>query len=157
MNPQTKNQTTDIVAELIKRLDSFWSRAYDECDEFYYEYDRGYEEIENEPFECEVSNARIRRVEDGIAIDYSAVHIYDSCYAYGCGPYDDEEVDVDMAYAQCRESCLEDAESYARRVINEYRKVVEKWAKKRGVAYKEELLRDELNFTLVIKLHPAGL
>ncbi len=154
MNPQTKNQTTDIVAELIKRLDAFWNRAYDTCDDFYYDYDRGYEEIENEPFECEVSRARMRRVEDGIAIDYSAVHIYDSCYAYGCGPYDEEEVNVDEAYKQCEESCLEEAERHAKRVLGEYKRVIEKWAKKRGIAYTEEILRDELNFTLIIKLKP---
>ncbi len=152
MNSQTKNQSADVVAELMKRLDAFWNRAYDTCDDFYYDYDRGYEEIENEPFECEVSRARMRRVEDGIAIDYSAVHIYDSCYAYGCGPYDEEEVDVDRAYAQCREACLEDAENYARRVLGEYRRAVERWAKKRGVSYTEELKRDGLTFTLTVRI-----
>ena len=162
MNPQTKPSTSknqNAVEELVKYLNKFWDKAYDECDWFYEEYRMGHAELENEPLECEVSNARIRRLEDGdgVAIDYSAAHIYDSCYYYSCGPYDDEEVNVDEAYAECRESCLEDAESYARRVLGEYRRAIEKWAKKRGVAYKEELLRDELSFTLIIKLHPAGL
>jgi len=148
-----KNQT-NVVSELMKRLDAVWGKAYDECDLFYEEY----AELENEPFDCEVSRARIRRLEDGdgVAIDYSAAHIYEECASYHCGPYDEEDVNVDMAYAQCRETCLEDAERYARSVINEYRRAIERWAKKRGVEYKEELLRDELNFTLIIRLHPAG-
>ncbi len=160
MSPQTKSQNaaaSDVVAELMRRLDTFWNKAYDKCDDFYYDYDRGYEELENEPLECELSSAKIRRLEDGVAIDYSAAHIYDSCYYYYCGPYDEEEVNVEEAYARCREACLEDAESFARRVIGEYRRVIERWAKKRGVSYTEELLRDELNFTLIIKLHPAEL
>jgi hypothetical protein len=138
-------------------LDAFWSKVYDRCNWFYEEYERGYEELENEPFDCELTRARIHRLEggDGVAVDYSAAHIYDACVSYHCGPYDEEEVDVERAYARCREACLEDAESYARRVIDEYRRVVEKWAKKRGAAYTEELKRDELNFTLVVKLHPA--
>jgi hypothetical protein len=158
MNSQTKNQTAaDVVMELMKRLDAFWNKADVECYEFYEDYDRGYAELENEPLECDVARAKMRIVEgDKIAIDYSAVHVYDMCTNF-CGPYDEEDVNVDEAYAQCREACLEDAESYARRVINEYRRVIDKWAKKRGIAYTEELKRDELNFTLTIKLHPAGL
>jgi len=151
MNTETKHETTP-VAELMRRLDAFWSKARDVCDEFYYDYDRGYAEPENEPLECEVSSARIR-VEDGdmISIDYSAVHVYDLCTNH-CGPYDEEKVNVDRAYARCREACLEDAERVARAVLGEYRRVIEKWAKKRGVAYTEELKRDELNFTLVVSL-----
>jgi len=157
MGSQTKNQ--NAAAELAEYLDKFWRRSYDECNSFYDDYDRGYEELENEPLECEVSRSRIRVNEDGdrVAVDYSAVHIYNACASYYCGPYDEEEANIERAYARCKESCLEDAESYARRVLGEYRRAIEKWAKKRGVAYKEELLRDELNFTLIIKLHPAGL
>jgi hypothetical protein len=156
-NPSLQN--VDTAAELVKYLNKFWSRAYDECEWFYEEYRTGYAELENEPLECELSRARIRRLEDGdgVAVDYSAAHIYDSCYYYSCGPYDDEEVNADKAYAECSESCLEDAENYARLVLGEYRRAVEKWARKRGVAYKEELLRGGLNFMLIIKLHPAGL
>jgi hypothetical protein len=155
MSTKTKHET-EPVAELMRRLDAFWSKARDVCNEFYYDYDRGYAELENEPFECEVSSARIR-VEDGdmISIDYSAVHVYDLCTNY-CGPYDEEKVNVDEAYKQCEELCLEEAEKVARGVLNEYKKVIEKWAEKRGVAYTEELRRDELNFTLIIKLHSSG-
>jgi hypothetical protein len=144
--------------ELMKQLDALWDKAYDKCNRFYEEYERGYEELENEPFDCELSSARIRRIEggDGVAIDYSAAHIYDACVSHRCGPYDEEEVDVERAYARCREACLEDAESYAKSVIDEYRRAVERWAKRRGVAYAEELKRDELNFTLIIRLHPAA-
>jgi hypothetical protein len=143
--------------ELIKRLDALWDKAYDKCNLFYEEYERGYEELENEPFDCELSRVRIHRLEDGdgVAIDYSAAHIYDACTSH-CGPYDEEEVNVERAYTRCKETCLEDAESYARSVINEYRRAVEKWAKRRGAAYTEELKRDELNFTLIIRLHPAA-
>jgi len=153
MNSQTKNQTADVVTELMKRLDAFWNKADSACGEFYEDYERGYAELENEPFECDVSSARIHVDGDKIVIDYSAVHAYNICANF-CGPYDDEE-NPDEAHAQCRETCLEEAESNARAVLDEYRKVIEKWAKKRGVAYAEELKRDELNFTLIIKLHPA--
>jgi len=155
MNTKTKQETTPVT-ELAKHLDKLWGKARDICDEFYEEYDRGYEELENEPFECELSNARIR-VEDGgrIAVDYSAVHVYDACVAYACGPYDEEE-NVDRAYARCRETCLEDAEDHAKRVLGEYRRSIKRWARKRGFAYTEKLRRDELNFTLAVELHPAG-
>jgi hypothetical protein len=157
-NPNLQNvNTSNIVTELAKHLDKLWSKARDVCDEFYEEYDRGYEELENEPFECELSNAGIR-VDDGdrIAVDYSAVHVYNSCVAYACGPHDEEKVNVDRAYARCREACLEDAEDHAKRVLGEYRRVIARWARKRGINYTEELRRDELNFTLVVKPHPAG-
>jgi len=139
------------VKELMKRLDAFWDRAYDICGEFYEDYDRGYAELENEPFECELSSARIR-VEEGdkISIDYSAVHIYDACIN-SCGPYDEEE---DADDRNCEERCLEEAEKAAKRVLGEYREMVERWAKKRGVKYTEELKRDELNFTLTISITP---
>jgi len=139
------------VKELMKRLDAFWNKAHGICDEFYEDYDRGYAELENEPFECDVSLARVR-VEEGdkISIDYSAVHIYDACIN-SCGPYDEEE-DADEAYRNCEERCLEEAEKAAKRVLGEYREVVERWAKKRGVKYTEELKRDELNFTLTIRI-----
>jgi hypothetical protein len=152
-NPQNVC-TVDLVADLMKYLHKLWSRAHDECEWFYEEYRMGHAELENEPFDCDLSRARIGRTEDGngVVIDYSAVHIYDSCYAYGCGPYDEEEVNVDEEYKQCEESCLEETERYAKSVLNEYKKVIERWAKKRGVAYTEELLRDELNFRLIIKL-----
>jgi len=149
-------ESSDIVRELAKRLDAFWNKAYNTCIEFFDSYDRGYAELENEPLECEVSSARMRIEEgDKISIDYSAVHIYDSCISYSCGPYDEEE-NPEEAYMQCRETCLEEAERVARAVLGEYRRVIERWAKKRDVKYTEELKRDELNFTLIIKLHSSG-
>jgi hypothetical protein len=148
---QKAAESGGAVNELMKRLDAFWSKAHDICGEFYEDYDRGYAELENEPFECELSSARIR-VEEGdkISIDYSAVHIYDAC-VNSCGPYDEEE-DADEVYRNCEERCLEEAEKAAKRVLGEYREVVERWAKKRGVKYTEELKRDELNFTLTIRI-----
>jgi hypothetical protein len=149
-------QNQNVATELLKRLDALWSKAHDICNSFYYDYDRGYEELENEPFECEVAAARIRIGEEGnrISIDYNAVHVYDLCTNY-CGPYDDEDVNVDEAYRNCEELCLEEAERVARAVLGEYRRAVEKWAKKRGVKYTEELKRDEFNFTLTIRITPS--
>ncbi len=40
--------------ELMQLLSAFWNKAYDKCEEFYDGYDRGYEELENEPFECDL-------------------------------------------------------------------------------------------------------
>lgn len=149
-------QTTKpgAASELAKRLDALWGRAYDICGEFYEDYDRGYAELENEPFECELSSARIRTDGDMITIDYSAAHVYNAC-TNSCGPYDEEE-DADEAYRNCEERCLEEAEKAAKRVFGEYREVVERWAKKRGVKYTEELKRDELNFTLTIRITAEG-
>ena len=112
-------QNQNVATELLKRLDALWSKAHDIWNSFYYDYDRGYEELENEPFECEVSAARIRIGEEGnkISIDYSAVHVYDLCTNY-CGPYDDEDVNVDEAYKNCEELCLEEAENWFEHVFN---------------------------------------
>jgi hypothetical protein len=151
-----QKQKSDVT-ELLKRLDTFWSRARDICDEFYYDYEHGYEDsLESEPFECDLSAARIRRVgedDDKISIDYNAVHVYNACTG-SCGPYDEEEVNVEEAYRNCEESCLEEVERVANTVFNEYRRVIERWAKKHGVKYTEELKRDEFNFTLTIHITP---
>lgn len=140
------------VKDLIKHLDAFQSKAHNICDEFYEDYEHGHAELENEPFECDLSAARIR-VEEGnrISIDYSAVHVYNLC-TNSCGPYDEEKVNLYETYRNCEETCLEEAEDNARSVLNRYRRVIERWAKKRGVTYTEELKRDELNFTLTIHI-----
>jgi hypothetical protein len=133
-----------ISDELMRRLDAFWGRAYDICNEFYDEYDRGYEELENEPFECNLSTARIRAEDGGIAIDYNAAHVYNACTAY-CAQEEDGE-------AQCNERCLEEAKDSAKSVLNAYKRVIDKWAKKRGVSYTEELKCGGLDFTLVVHI-----
>jgi hypothetical protein len=155
-----QNQKSDVVTEVLRLLDAFWSRAHDRCDEFYDDYDHGYAELENEPFDCEVAAARIRRVgEEGdkISIDYNAIHIYNACTGYSCGPSYTEDMEVDYdaeAHKSCEEKCLEEVEQVANTVFNEYRRVIEKWAKKRKVKYTEELKRDEFNFTLTIHITP---
>jgi hypothetical protein len=136
---------TSPADELMRRLDAFWGRAYDICNEFYDEYDRGYEELENEPFECDLSAARMRAKDGGgIAIDYNAAYVYDACTA-SCAQEEDGE-------AQCDERCLEEAEDSAKSVLDAYRRVIDKWAKKRGVSYTEELKRGGLDFTLAVRI-----
>jgi len=134
------------IAELMRRLGAFWDKVYSRCDGFYDEYDRGYAEMENEPFECDLSAVKIRAEDGGIAVDYSAAHVYNMC-TNSCGEDADEE-----AHGQCDERCLEEAEANAKSVFDAYREVVDRWAKKRGVPYTEELRRDGLNFTLIFRI-----
>jgi hypothetical protein len=140
---EQKNESS--IAELMRRLGAFWDKVYSRCDEFYDEYDSGSAEIDNEPFECNLSMARVRAEDGGgIAIDYSAAHVYSMCANF-CEDDADEE--------QCNERCLEEAEANAKSVFAVYRSLVDKWAKKRGVSYTEELRRnDGLNFTLVFRI-----
>jgi hypothetical protein len=97
-----------------------------------------------EPTECDMASVKIRRGGNEILITY------DASGACGDDPDDDEEEGVEEARDGDEEQCLREAEELAMLTLNEYRRLISKWANELGISYAEELKRDGLTFTLRI-------
>jgi hypothetical protein len=85
---------------------------------------------------------------DEISVTYDASYI--------CAVYDEE--DGGEASGGEEEQCLGEAERIARLTLEEYRKLMAKWAEELGVQTEEELKKDGSVFTLTVRVvAPAGI
>jgi len=110
-------------------------------DEFYEVIVDTQHTLYRKPTECELASVKIRRGVDEILIAYDA--------SFVCAGEDEEE-DGEEARIGDEEQCLREAEELAMLTLNEYRKLIAKWARELGISYVEELKRDGLSFTLRI-------
>jgi hypothetical protein len=131
-----------LYAELEKALE----KAHHACfwlmqDELYEVVVQTAHTLYRKPTECDLASVEIRRGGNEILITYDA--------SFVCADEDEEE-DGEEARGGDEEQCLREAEELATLTLNEYRKLISKWAEELGVSYVEELKRDGLTFTLRI-------
>ena len=136
-----------LLDQLYAELKEASEKAHHACfwlmqDELYEVVKYTHHMLYRKPTECDLASVRIRRGENEISIIYDASG---ACVDEG------EEEDSEEAHGGNEERCLrEEAEELAMLTLNEYRKLIAKWAKELDVSYAEELKRDGLTFTLRI-------
>ncbi len=133
-----------LYAELSEALEKahyacFWLMQ----DEFYEVIKHTQHVLYREPTECDLASVKIRRGGNEISITYDAS---------GACADDDEEEDSGEARGGEEEQCLREAEEIATLTLDEYRRLIAKWAKELGISYAEELKRDGLTFTLTVRI-----
>ena len=94
----------------------------------------------NKPTECDMASVKINRRGDEISVTYDVSYI--------CADYDEE--DGGEAGGGEEEQCLGEAERIARLTLEEYRRLMAKWAEELGIGYTEELKKDGSTFTLTV-------
>jgi len=94
----------------------------------------------NKPTECDMASVKINRRGDEISVTYDVSYI--------CADYDEE--DGGEASGGEEEQCLGEAERIARLTLEEYRRLMAKWAKELGIGYTEEPKKDGSTFTLTV-------
>ena len=125
--------------ELFKRLHEELERQHRACvwlmeDELYDVVEYTHHVLYNRPTECDMASVKIKRRGDEILVVYDASGI---CASGG--------------------ECLGEAERIARLTLEEYRRLVAKWAEELGVQTGEELKKDGPVFTLTVRVAPAGI
>jgi len=140
--------------ELFKRLHEELERQHRACvwlmeeDGIHDDVEYVYHVLYNKPTECDMASVKIDRRGDEISVTYDASYI--------CADYDEED-DGEASDSE-EEQCLGEAERIARLTLEEYRKLMAKWAKELGVQTEEELKKDGSTFTLTVHVvAPAGI
>jgi len=136
---------------LLERLYAELEKLHHACvrlmeDELYDVVEHTHRVLYNEPTECDLASVEIRSRGGEISIAYDA----------GGTCASGEEEDAEEASDGKEEQCLGEAERIARLTLEEYRRLMAKWAEELGAHTEEELKRDGLNFLLTIRIAPTA-
>ncbi len=135
-----------LYAKLAETLEKahyacFWLMQ----DELYEVVEHTHHVLYREPSDCDMASVKIRRGGNEILITYDA--------GGECADDPDDEEDYEEARGgDEEEQCLREAEEIATMTLDEYRRLMAKWAEELGISYTEELKRDGLTFTLAIRI-----
>jgi len=138
--------------ELFKRLHEELEKQHRACvwlmeEGLHDDIEYTYHVLYNKPTECDMASVKINRRGDEISITYDVSY-------YICTVYD-EENDGEARGGE-EEQCLEEAERIARLTLEEYRRLMAKWADELGIGYTEELKKDGSVFTLTVRAAPTA-